>query len=46
MENIKILKHCENMLKVINEINKYVKVQLLNCINYIEQFSIMGTAIR
>ena len=25
MLNIKILKHCENLLKVSNEIKKYVK---------------------
>ena len=45
MVNIKILKHCGNLLKVSNETKKYVKVRLLNLINDIEQIFLMGTAI-
>ena len=30
MLKIKTLKHCENLLKVSNEIKQYVKIQLLN----------------
>ena len=34
---IKTLKHCENLLKVSNEIKQYVKIQLLDRINDFEQ---------
>ena len=46
MENTKTLKHCENLLKVSNEIKQYVKIRLLNLVNDIEQVFPMGTAIK
>ena len=45
MVNIKILKHCENLLKVCYELKQYVKIRLLNLTNDIEQIFPMGTAI-
>ena len=41
--NVKILKHCENLLKMSNKIKK---VGLLNFIDDIEQVSPMETAIK
>ena len=38
MMNIKTLEHCENFLKVSNEMKKFVKIRLLNLINDIEHF--------
>ena len=37
MLKIKTLKHCENLLKVSNEIKQYVKIRVLNLINDFEQ---------
>ena len=46
MVNIKSLKNCEILLKVRNEIKKYVKVRLLNLINDIDQVFPVVTAIK
>ena len=40
MLKIKTLKHCENLLKVSNEIKQYVEISLLDLINDFEQDSI------
>ena len=37
MSKIKILKHCENLLKASNEIKQYVKNTILDLINDFQQ---------
>ena len=47
MVNIKALKRYENLLKVSNEIRKYVKNTIdINLINDIEQVNAIETAIK
>ena len=46
MVNIKTLKHCENLLRVSNEIKQHVKNTIVKSINDIEKVFPMGIAIK